>query len=74
MISTTVGFINWAPGSYPSLVDSNGWSIYELPANNFPWGIQASDEYIWFVDSGRKVLAQIPLTLEQFIYLPLVTR
>jgi hypothetical protein len=73
-VTTTVGIVDWAQNTYPSLVNSGGWSIYELPADNLPWGINSSDDYIWFVDNGRQVLGRTPIILEQYLYLPLLSR
>ena len=46
--------------TYTTLVDANGWAVYQLPEGSYPWGITITNQ-VWMVDNFRKVLANIPL-------------
>ena len=61
----------WGTVNYPTLVDSGGWQIFQLPEGASPWGI-ASMDGIWLVDQGRQVLVKLPKATESYVYLPLL--
>lgn len=50
----------WAPATYPSLVNTGGWSIYQMPAGAKPYGIAVTD-YVYLVDFNRVLVARVSL-------------
>lgn len=69
---------SWAGStSYPSLVDSGGWKVYQLPDTAIPMGL-AMTYSGWLVDSGRNRLAHfdagIPPLGHIKVYIPLALR
>jgi streptogramin lyase len=74
-LTITTADVDWVAGAFPTALDENGWSIYQLPGGSLPWGIAASDQNVWMVDSGRKVLARVSAsTSSHQVYLPLVRK
>jgi len=70
------GVLNWSAQTYPLLVESDGWMVYQLPEPDisYPWGIAADPTHIWFVDKGRQVLGRLDTPGGYDVYLPLVLR
>jgi streptogramin lyase len=58
-IMPSAGTASWSAVTYSTLYAAGGWSIYQLPDGSFPWGIAANGPGMWFVDSGRQVLARL---------------
>lgn len=69
-VTVTIGQVTWSAATYTTLLDQNGWQVFQLPAGSSPWGIAAEDS-VWIVDTGRQVLARIG---EHRVYLPLILR
>lgn len=53
------GTQDWSPVDYATLINANGWTIYQLPTGAFPWGITVTDS-VYLVDSTHRVLANFP--------------
>jgi streptogramin lyase len=70
-VTVTLGQVIWSAATYTTLLDQNGWQVFQLPAGSSPWGIVAFEDNVWVVDTGRRVLARIR---ERRVYLPLILR
>ncbi len=62
-LTIKVGSLAWSNTTYPTVVDSSGWQVFDLPEDALPWGLAASDS-VWMVDSERRVLARIPTPIQ----------
>jgi uncharacterized repeat protein (TIGR01451 family) len=60
-VKTRTGTLTWVPQSYITLVENDGWTIYQppQPEQSFPYGIVTDGVYVYFVDSGRQVLGRM---------------
>jgi streptogramin lyase len=47
------------PTAYTQLVNSGGWTVYQMPQVSYPWGIAAGSEEAWIVDQGHQKLAHL---------------
>jgi streptogramin lyase len=77
-LSTDPGTLSWTESTWTTLVDSDGWQVYELPDDPpraaSPYGIAAAWNYLWVGDSGRQMLARTAVTTVNEVYLPLIVR
>jgi streptogramin lyase len=71
-VTVTIGQAAWLTVTYTTLLDQDGWQVFQLPAGSLPWGIVAAEDAVWVVDSGRRVLAR--LEVQHRVYLPLIVR
>ena len=71
-VSVLTGQAAWNTVAYTTLLDQNGWRVFQLPAGSLPWGIVAAEDAVWVVDTDRRVLARIEAQYR--VYLPLVAR
>jgi streptogramin lyase len=74
-ITATPAQTSWTGQTYPIAVNAPGWRIYDMPAGSTLWGIAATQDKIWLVDQGRRVLARFaPPVPTSNVYLPLLQR
>jgi hypothetical protein len=73
MFDCKIRWFSWQSVSYPILVNANGGTIYQLPANSQPASIALTDSG-WLVDSLRQVLVKFPKQTESLLYLPFVKK
>jgi streptogramin lyase len=71
-IATSTAALAWTANVYNLIVDSGGWTVYQMPAGGHPWGIAAAQSAVWVVDQSRQKLAWLPQGTH--VYLPLVIR
>jgi streptogramin lyase len=72
----------WAStlAAYRQIVNSGGWSVYQMPPNASPWGIAVTNEEVWVVDQGpgrqklAHLLTSLPPIVTREVYLPLIVR
>jgi uncharacterized repeat protein (TIGR01451 family) len=50
----------WAPLTYPTAVNSDGWQVFQSPSGAAPYGITLTD-FGYMVDRGRRRLVRFPL-------------
>lgn len=69
---------NWGNTTYTSLVNTDGWLIYQLPVSALPAGIATTGSQGWLVDFGRSLLARFaaaaPPLGSHKVFIPAVTR
>lgn len=70
---TRSGTAAWATSALTTVVESEGWTVYSLPAGSAPWGIAILDGDVFVVDQGRQMLVRISPAGWQ-VYLPMVVR
>jgi len=68
----STGVPNWADVTYTTVAEENGWLVYKLPSISQPNGIVITNNQGYVPDSLRHKL--IRFTLQQKVYLPLVSR
>jgi streptogramin lyase len=71
------GSLAWTTGSYTLAVESDGWTVYRLPAGASPWGLAVVDEDVFVVDQARQKLLRLssqPIDDQQRVYLPVVIK
>jgi streptogramin lyase len=59
-LTITTGVMSFSNQTYSTIVDSDGWTVYQLPDGALPWGVVGEQDQVWFVDTGRQVLGRIP--------------
>lgn len=57
-LTITVDELTMNPDTYPTIVSSGGWQMYQMPVGASPWGIAFESGKVWVVDNGRQVLIQ----------------
>lgn len=67
------GVPSWANASYSTIVQGNGWVVYQLPTNSLPAGMAIQNELGFVTDSARHVLIRFS-TNSSNVYLPIVVR
>jgi streptogramin lyase len=70
---TSSSTATWSASVLTNVVDSDGWTVYSLPAGSAPWGITVLDEDVFVVDQGRQRLVRIS-AVSWSLYLPIVMR
>jgi streptogramin lyase len=63
-VTIATGEMSTQAATYSQVVDSGGWSIFELPEDAYPWGITYRDKTLWLVDNGRQVLSQMTVAVD----------
>jgi streptogramin lyase len=74
---TSTGSVSWTSTVVTTVVDSDGWTIYELEPGSSPWGIAVVQDDVFVVDEGRQKLLRLSVkgTEEKHrVYLPLVLK
>jgi streptogramin lyase len=56
-LEVTSGDLSWSDASLLTLVDADGWRIYQMPEDAYPWGITIP-ALGYVVDSGRQQLVR----------------
>jgi hypothetical protein len=71
---TSSSTATWTTSVMTNVVDSQGWEIYQLPANSEPFGITVVGDQVFVVDLGRQVLIRATIEDVYNVYVPLVIR
>jgi streptogramin lyase len=50
----------WGEQTYAEMVNDEGWTVYQLPADGVPWGVAVTDR-AYVVDWNRQKLVRLPL-------------
>ena len=58
-VPISTGVAVWSPVVITTAYDSDGWQIYELPSEAYPWGIAAIEGEIYLADTGRDKLVHV---------------
>ena len=61
-VSVDSGIFNWSDQSLATVVDNNGWTVYQMPANAKPYGIANGGAYMWMTDPGRQKLVRTAIS------------
>jgi streptogramin lyase len=72
-VVTRTGTVTWTTSALTAAVESQGWTVYSLPASSAPWGIAIVDGDVFVVDRGRQMLVRIS-SVGWEVYLPMVVR
>jgi streptogramin lyase len=68
------GVVSWDSGTWTTVVDENGWTVYELPNDPSPYGIAISSGYVWVTDQGTQKLVRLGIAPGYKSYIPLVLK
>jgi streptogramin lyase len=74
---TSTGGTSWASTVITTVLDSDGWTIYELEQGSSPWGIAAVQDDVFVVDEGRQKLLRLSvkgIEEKHRLYLPLILK
>lgn len=71
---TSSSTATWTTSVMTNVVDSQGWEIYQLPANSDPFGITVVGDQVFVVDTGRQVLIRATIEDVYNVYVPLVIK
>jgi streptogramin lyase len=59
-----VGTLDWVSDTQGTVLEQDGWTIYELPDGSWPYGLTDGGDTIWMADRARRKLARLePSTL-----------
>jgi streptogramin lyase len=63
-LTSTTGNLSWTNSTYPTILNTGGWKIYQAPVGSIPWGITLP-ALGYVVDLGRQELIRFtpPTTL-----------
>lgn len=70
-MTVSSGNLSWTNTTYPSIINTGGWKIYQMPALSIPWGITVP-ALGYVVDLGRQELVRF--TPPNKIYFPIIVR
>jgi streptogramin lyase len=57
--SISSGTLSWTPGSVTTLVDADGWTVYQLATGASPYGVADAGGHLWAADQGRQKLVRL---------------
>ncbi|MEA3336586.1 MAG: hypothetical protein U9R25_11795 [Chloroflexota bacterium] len=56
--TTRSGTLAYTPGTWSTIVNSGGWTVYQMPGGASPFGLASSMGIQWIGDQGRQKLAK----------------
>jgi hypothetical protein len=72
-LSPITGTLSWADNSMGLLLDSDGWTVYDLPDGAAPYDLTESGGQWWLSDVGRGRLVRTG-SPRSYVFLPMIVQ